>query len=127
MIENIVEISKEQLLAQVQEMFYEGYRFVTATCVDLGDGKADILYHFDKDLEIRNFRLTMEKSDVLPSISKIYFCAVLVENEMKELFGLKINDIAIDYDGRMLLADDSPDAPMAKRQIIIEKRESAGQ
>jgi hypothetical protein len=41
---------------------------------------------------------------------------------MKELFGLKIKNIAIDYGGHMLLSDEELDSPMAKQQIVIEQR-----
>lgn len=122
MLDNLVEISKEQLLTETQNMMYEGYRFVTATCVDLGEGKLDVTYHFDKDYTIRNFRLFASREEEIPSISKIFFCAVLVENEMKELFGLNVKNMVIDYGGHMLLADDTPDNPMSRQQIVIEKR-----
>ena len=59
MIENVFEISKDQLLNETQNMVYEGYRFVTASCVDLSNGKFDIIYHFDKDLELKNYRITV--------------------------------------------------------------------
>jgi ech hydrogenase subunit D len=122
MIENLVEITKEQLLDIAQKMVYDGYRFVTATCVDLSNGKYDVLYHFGKDLELMNYRITIEKGEEIPSISKIYLCSLLVENEMKELFGLNVTNIAIDYGGHMLLSDDAPDSPMSRQQIIIEEK-----
>lgn len=122
MIENLTEISKEQLLGEVQKAKYNQYRFVTASCVDTGDGNIDVIYHFDKDLELKNFRIKVQKGEEIPSVSKIYLCAILVENEMKELFGLNVNGIAIDYGGHMLLSDDDLKNPMAKQQIVIEKK-----
>lgn len=125
MIENVTETTTGMLLGKVQKMIYDGYRFVTATCVDLGNGNFDIYYHFDKELTLKNYKITVTREEEIPSISKIYFCALLVENEMKELFGLNIANIAIDYGGHLLLAEDSPDAPMTKGgQITIEKREA---
>ncbi|NLD47834.1 MAG: NADH-quinone oxidoreductase subunit C [Clostridiaceae bacterium] len=125
MIENVTETSTGMLLGKVQKMIYDGYRFVTATCVDLGNGSFDIYYHFDKELTLKNYKITVTREEEIPSISKIYFCALLVENEMKELFGLNIANIAIDYGGHLLLSEDSPDAPMTKGgQITIEKREA---
>lgn len=122
MIENLTEISKDQLLGVVQKMMYDDYRFVTATCVDNGDNTIDVFYHFDKDLNIVNYKIKVQRGEEVPSISKIYFCAVLVENEMKELFGLNITNMAIDYGGHFLLSDDAPENPMARNQIVIEKR-----
>jgi ech hydrogenase subunit D len=122
MIENLTTITADQLLGEAQNMMYEHYRFITATCVDLGDGSFDVIYHFDKNLEIKNFRLTIKKEDEVPSISKIYFSALLVENEMKELFGLNVTNILLDYGGHFLLSDDDLVSPMAKQQITIEKK-----
>jgi ech hydrogenase subunit D len=122
MIENLVDISKDQLLGEVQNMLFADYRFVTATCVDNGNGTLDIIYHFDKDLQMKHFKINVPKGDEIPSISKIYFCALLVENEMKELFGANITNIAIDYGGHMLLSDDELDSPMGRQQIVIEER-----
>ena len=122
MIENLVEITSDQLLDEISKSKYQGYRFVTATCADNGDDTIDVLYHFDKNYEMRNYRITVKKGEEVPSISKIFFCAVLVENEMKELFGINITDIALDFGGHMLLSEEELDSPMLRRQITIEQR-----
>lgn len=122
MIENLYEISKDQLLGEVQNMMYEDFRFITATCVDTGDNNLDVIYHFDKDLEMRHYRIKVKRGDEVPSISKIFFSALLVENEMKELFGLNVTNILVDYGGHFLLSDDDLSSPMAKQQIVIEKK-----
>jgi ech hydrogenase subunit D len=121
MIDNMVEISKEALLGFAQKMLYNGYRFITATCVDNGDGTNDIIYHFDKDLEMKHAKIRVGKEEELTSISGIYFCAILVENEMKELFGINIKNIAVDYGGHMLLSDQEMVAPMSRQITIINK------
>ena len=54
---------------------------------------------------------------------KFIFQRTLVENEMKELFGLNVTNIIVDYGGHLLLSDDDLVSPMAKQQITIEKRE----
>jgi ech hydrogenase subunit D len=120
MIANVNEITKDQLLGETQKMAAQGYRFVTTSCTDLGEGKLDVLYHFDKDAELHNLRIKAEKGEEVPSISKIYLCAVLIENEMSELFGLKVVGMAIDYGGHMLLAPEALKTPQSK--ITIEQR-----
>lgn len=122
MIENLVEITVDQLLGEVQNCKYEGYRFVTATCADNGDGTIDVIYHFDKDYKMKNYKVTVKGGEEVPSISKVFFCALLVENEMKELFGINITNIAIDYGGHMLLSEEELGSPMLRQQITIEKR-----
>jgi NADH:ubiquinone oxidoreductase subunit C len=120
MIENITEISIDQLLGETQKMSCHNYRFVTTSCVDLGDGNLDVLYHFDKDTQLWNLRIKAKRGEQVPSISKIYLCAVLVENEMKELFGLNVMCMAIDYGGHMLLTPEALKNPQSK--ITIEQR-----
>ncbi len=122
MVENLVEITSDKLLAEASKCKYNGYRFVTATCADNGDDTIDVYYHFDKDYEMRNIKITVKKGEEIPSVSKVYFSSILVENEMKELFGLNITDIAIDYGGHMLLSDEELNSPMLRQQITIEQR-----
>lgn len=123
MIDNLFEIPVDRLLGQTQDMRYHNYRFITASCVDNGDETLDVFYHFDKDLELMNYKIKVSRGEEVPSISKIYFCALLVENEMKELFGLNVTNIAIDYGGHLLLSDDAPDMPMSRQQITIVRKE----
>jgi ech hydrogenase subunit D len=122
MIENVKQINVQELLHEVQSMQYDGCRLITATCIDNNDDTIDLYYHFDKDYEIRNLKLTVPKGSAVPSISRIYLCALLVENEMKELFGLNVENIAIDYGGHMLLSDGAPENPMLRQQITIVKK-----
>ncbi|MDF2985303.1 MAG: NADH:ubiquinone oxidoreductase 27 kD subunit [Eubacterium sp.] len=122
MIENLVEITSDQLLGEVSKAKYDGYRFVTASCADNGDDTIDIIYHFDKDYGMLNFKVTVKKGEEVPSISKIIFTALLVENEMKELFGLNITGIVVDYGGHMLLSEEELGSPFLRRQITIEQR-----
>lgn len=108
-----IEISLDNLLQEVSGKHRQGYRFVTMTCTDVGDGY-DILYHFDKDYELFNLRLYLKKGEELLSISSVFFAALLAENEIKDLFGIPVRDLAIDYGGRFLLTEDAPVAPMGK-------------
>lgn len=125
MLQNLVEIEVNQLVSVAHEMMDSGYRFVTLTCVTLPDNKVDITYHFDKNYEMKNYRITVDRDSEIPSISGVYFCALLVENEIHELFGVKVKDMAIDYAGRLLLSDESLNSPQyGGSQIVIEKREA---
>lgn len=118
MIDNVTEISKAQLLSEAQSMLSQNYRFVTATCVDLGEGNLDVLYHFDKNMQLHNLRIKAKRGEDIPSISPVYLCAVLIENEMKELFGLNVTGIAIDYGGHMLLTPEELKNPQSKISIV---------
>ncbi|HEY3378861.1 MAG TPA: NADH-quinone oxidoreductase subunit C [Armatimonadota bacterium] len=128
MLENVTEITTAQLLGEVQQMSNHGYRFITTSCIDMGNGTFDLLYHFDRDGQLKNFRLTVGHDVEVPSISKLIFSALLVENEIKELFGVNITDIIIDYGGHLLLSEGAPSTPMAcGGQITIEQRSEKGE
>jgi NADH:ubiquinone oxidoreductase subunit C len=119
MLKNTTEIPLDSLLNAVAARHPNGFRFVTITCTDLGE-TFDLLYHFDKDYILENLRVKLPKGTPLPSISHIYFAAVIVENEMKDLFGLDITGLAIDYEGKFLLSDGSPKAPMCKAAPVAQ-------
>lgn len=118
MLDNVTEIPIEQLAVAVWKTKQDGYRFVTMTCSDLGDAH-DILYHFDKQYALKHLRLRLPRGTALPSISNLFFAAVLVENEIKDLFGVAFTGLAIDYKGRFILSDGAPVAPLNKGHIGI--------
>jgi ech hydrogenase subunit D len=115
-LDNCAPVTADHLLEQVAARKPMGYRFVTITCVDVG-GAFELIYHFDKDYTLRNLRLRIEEGQGVPSISSIYFAAALVENEIKDLFGLSFTGLALDYEGRFLLSEGAPTAPMRKSPI----------
>lgn len=110
MLANVMEVDTGSLLNAVAAKVPQGYRFVTMSCTDLGDAH-DILYHFDKDLTLANLRLKLPKGSELPSISGIYLAALVVENEIKDLFGINVTGLAIDFEGRFILAEGAPTCP----------------
>jgi ech hydrogenase subunit D len=112
-IKNERPVTPEELVGEAKKLFDTGHRFVTATCLDMGEN-FEILYHFDKDLADQHFRLTFTKETEIPSITGVYLAAFLIENEMKELFGAKIAGIAVDYGGTLLTPADTLQTPMLK-------------
>jgi len=117
MIENIKVITKDTLLQEVQKFADAKARFVTSVCNDMGDElEATYYFNYSPGMEMVALRMVVGKDEEVPSISGIYLCAVLVENEMFEQYGLKVKDMAIDFGGLMLLAKDSPELPMLKEK-----------
>ncbi len=123
MIENVTEIRKEELTDEVQKIKDGGYRLVTASCVDMGP-EFMIYYHFDKDNTMRHLKMTCGKQEEIPSISGVYFAGALVENEMKDLFGIKFKDLAVDYGGKFLITGDAGTAPFASN---VEQTQEKGE
>ena len=96
--QKIIDTELNNLLDKVNEFYNSGYRLVQIGC--LRKEALVMTYSFDKDYHFISLRLTLSLDQLdIPSISKIYWCAFLYENEIKDLFGLKIKDIAVDYKG----------------------------
>jgi hypothetical protein len=68
-----------------------------------------VLYHFERDERLRHLRVELESGDGVPSIGEVYGGAFLVENEMKELQGLPVEGLVIDYGGRLYRDFDGPE------------------
>ena len=101
-------ITLDEVRSHAQEMFDKGWRFVTQTLLDKGD-EFELLYHYDlENLELKHFRLRVPKTTHIPSISDIYFCALLVENENQDLFGIVYDGIVLDF-SRTLYLDEAGD------------------
>jgi Ni,Fe-hydrogenase III component G len=124
-MENIREIKKDELLAEGRKFLDAGGRFLTAVCSDL-DEHLEVTYFFSLNAGVvmNGLRYKVAKDEEVPSFSGITLATVLIENEMKELFGLKVKDLAIDYGGHLLLAQDSPVTPLLKTKKDVSKGES---
>ena len=52
------------------------------------------------DLQLTNLRVVLPgPAMLLPSISGIYGCAILYENEIKDLFGVQVEGLTVDFKG----------------------------
>ncbi len=120
-VPNVEEVLLDELLDRVAAAMESQLRFVTMTCLDSG-ANFELYYHFASGSHLRHLHLVLPKGTEVPSISGIYFAAFLVENEIKELFGLPITGIALDYHGRLLLTEGGPERPMLKERPV-EKRD----
>lgn len=89
------------LVNKVAELCGRGYRLVQIGCTMLEGGALEINYSFDKDYRFLNLRLTLPSCEyAVPSVSCVYWNAFLYENEMSDLFGIKVQDMAVDYKGK---------------------------
>ena len=87
-----------ELLERVSRLAGEGYRLVQIGCTRLDVFQID--YTFDKDYRFLNLRVLVpvDKAEI-PSITGIYWCAFTYENEIHDLFGIKVKNLNIDYGG----------------------------
>jgi ech hydrogenase subunit D len=117
MREEIIPVLPGALVGEVAKLKVQGYRFVTLTCTELDATSVDILYHFDKGLELKHLRLTSGKADPVPSISPVYFAALLVENEIQDFFGLKFEGLVVDFQGTLYLEEEAIKTPYCRFSI----------
>lgn len=95
----INQILPNELLSETLKLKNEGYRLVAISCTDK-DG-AEISYSFDKEYDFINLRLNIDYDAEIESISLIYPYSFLYENEIKELFGVNIKNISIDFNDNL--------------------------
>jgi ech hydrogenase subunit D len=109
-------ITLDAVVPTAKSMLDQGWRFVTQSIVDMGDAGFDILYHYDKDLALQHYRLAVPKGAAIPSISGVYFAALLVENENRDLFGVAYDGLVLDFNRTLYLeeAGDPVAAPFCK-------------
>ena len=113
MLENEVEIkSSAELLKTVEGLKSDGYRYSTMICLKANEGH-DLIYIFEKDNRLKNLRYFVKPGENPKSVSGIYLCALLIENEYQDLFGLTFDGLAIDYKGHLYLTPNSPKTPLA--------------
>ena len=117
-------VDKDRLVAEVQALKNAGQRLLTMTCVDLGES-FDLLYHFDLDLRMTHLRLTVPKGEAVPSISGVYFAALIIENEVQDLFGIAFEGLALDFGGQFYLEEEVKKYPFCK--VTVGKTETAGE
>ena len=118
MIPNETAITLDGLVPEIGAMKQAGYRFVTISSVAFEDGSTDILYHFEKDMELSHFRLNVPAQTTIPSISGVYFSAFLAENELKDLAGLEFDGLVVDYNRTLYLDPSVETIPLANNLKI---------
>ncbi len=113
-IERIEDAPLEGLLEAVRAYRDRRARFITATCLDRGE-RFEILYLFDEGLKTVAVRTFLPKGQRLPSITGVYLCGFLVENELQDLFGIEVDGLDIDYRGKFLVTNTFETPPLLKQ------------
>ena len=93
--QEIIDIEKADVLNKAREMKSEGYRL--GQILALPD--LTLMYCFVKDEALVTLRYLADESTPVESISSVYPYAFMYENEIKELFGVNIVNINLDFDG----------------------------
>jgi ech hydrogenase subunit D len=116
-------IAIAELLPKVDAFRGANWRIVQVLCVSSAEG-CELTYSFGLGLAMRSLRLAVGAEDSVPSITALYPAAFLYENEIRDLFGVKIERIAADWQGKVY--DVAKDRPFSKVTVqMISSEESA--
>lgn len=121
MIDNITEVTQATVASEVLRLKNAGYRLVTMTCTEIDESDLDILYHFDKDLELAHLRMRQPKNRPVPSISGILFAALLVENEIRDQFGVSFDGLILDFNRTLYLDAEVTEVPLVSNVKITKQ------
>lgn len=101
MIESEIEqITLAELPIKVLAKKNDGWRIVQI-CAVRTPGGYELSYSFAKEYRMVTFRFAVGEEEEVVSISNVYSPAFLYENEVRDLFGVKIRMIGLDYGGNL--------------------------
>lgn len=96
----IISIGPGDLVPETLQIRHDGYRLVQICATRTKTG-FELNYSFAKEYDLVNLRLEIAENTEVMSISNIFEPAFLYENEIVDLFGVKIKLITLDYKGNL--------------------------
>jgi ech hydrogenase subunit D len=113
--QSLVVVDKGQIVDKATQMSKEGFRLVQISC--LAKDSYEVTYSFDKNYACAHVRVVLPKDNPeLPSITGAYFAAFTYENELQDLFGIKVSGLALDFKGKFYkLSVKTPFAPQPQQ------------
>ncbi|PKL66092.1 MAG: NADH dehydrogenase subunit [Methanomicrobiales archaeon HGW-Methanomicrobiales-3] len=96
--QTIVPITVGEVVQKAEQAKKDGCRLVLISCTKI-DETFEIIYTYEKDLKLTNYRITVKQDDEIPSISGIYWGSFVYENEIHDLYGIHVKGINIDFKG----------------------------
>lgn len=107
-------IETGSLLSEVDELRASGWRIVQILCVARPEG-AEVTYSFGLGLEMRSLRIVVPAEASVPSVTALYPGAFLYENEIRDLYGVRIERIRDDWQGKVY--DVAREKPFSKVRV----------
>lgn len=116
--------SIETLYKIMLERQRDGWR-LAQICATAFEGYNEIIYSVSRDYEFENYKVVVPIENEINTISDFYPSAMLFENEMKELFGVKIKSINPDYQDKLYrLGVKTPFKKEVKDAVKVVKKDS---
>jgi ech hydrogenase subunit D len=94
-------VERDHLIGMVEDFKKQGYRLVQINCTKVGD-LYEINYSFDLNYQFKNLRIVVDGKSEISSISGIYWGAFVYENEMHDLFGIRVVGMNVDFGGNLI-------------------------
>ncbi len=110
MKQEIIQVPSSDILARAAQFKKDGYRLVQILCTRIPEGY-ELTYSFDRDYIMTNMRVIVPGEGSVLSVTGQFWYAFVWENEIHDLFGLKVECIApeVDYGGHFFqLAKETP-------------------
>ena len=98
--QSVVDIGIDRLLQEVDALRSAGWRIVQVLAISSA-AENEVSYSFGLGMEMKSLRIRVPAESNVPSITAFYPAAFLYENEIRDLFGVRIERIAGDWDGRV--------------------------
>lgn len=107
-------IDLSDLVKRAREFKSEGYRLVQLLPKMQEDDRITLIYTFGKLNELINLKIVnvVKGLTKVPSITSIFVCAFVFENEAHDLFGAQIIGNSLDFHGHFYNFAEGVEAPM---------------
>ena len=94
-------IPVETLVDRARGLREQGFRMVQVSATRLPE-QVELTYSFDLNNRLTNLRVYVPAVDArVPSISSVFACVLLYENEMHDLFNIQVDGMAVDFKGNL--------------------------
>ena len=117
-------VTKDRLYEIMQEKYENGYR-MTQICATAFEGYNEVIYSVNKEYDMENYKIELPIDEEIKSFSDIFPAATLYENEIKELWGVKVVGMAIDYNNKFYRI--KKDTPLKKQITVVNKEDAANE
>ena len=102
------DLTPGDLTAEAARLRDDGWRPATVTCVAASDQGAELIYHFQRGMDLVHYRMLVPGGVTPPSLTSLFPCAFLAENEIQDQFGLAFEGLTPDLKGRMYMHGGTP-------------------
>lgn len=116
----ITEVTKDELYKLMEQKYNDGYRLAQILSVAY-EGYNEVTYSVAKEYEMENYKINLPIDEEIKSFSDIFPAATLYENEIKELWGVKVVGMALDYHNKFYRIE--KETPFKKQIKVIKKED----